>query len=36
VTGNGRIEAEEIDIADKFVGARRELLANEGTSSPCR
>ena len=28
--GNGRIEAEEIDIATKFAGRIAELLADEG------
>jgi HlyD family secretion protein len=31
VSGNGRIEADEIDIATKFAGRVTELLADEGT-----
>ncbi len=32
VSGNGRIEADEIDIATKFAGRVAELMADEGSS----
>ena len=30
VSGNGRIEADEVDVATKYVGRVQELLVNEG------